>query len=609
MKVEEWKPLGIENLEDNALEAIKLNENEIIIAGPGAGKTELLAQKICFLLQCEICKSPKKILAISLKVDSAKNLKTRIIERIGKDYSSRFISQTFDAFFLSILKQFYKALPEQFKIKDTFNIYFIDYYNGEAQNLLDNCADEKVKLKTLNEEFFANDLENQHIVNKPLLQYDPNDIYDYVSLKLWKKLLNENKITFKMVARLVECIFVTNPAILKCYQTTYTHIILDEFQDITFIQYDILKTMFLKTTNILTAVGDDKQKIMTFAGAKENIFSDFKTDFNALQKELKNNYRSIPKLVNIQNNIIEFLYHKHGNCISKNENEDINTPCSIFEYKDNYKEAIHISYCIKKLLETCTPKDICILIRKRGFQYTHYLIEKLNELNIKCRLEDNYQKLLSEPVVNLIICALKCSLNYKYTNEYFILRNHFERFLSQTDFVKKMELIISLGKSINNENIENNINTIIELLDTEKIKSFYPQYKSSDYLEETIEEFFKLLISEFQQNNNLEYVLNEILGNDIIPIMTIHKSKGLEFENIILIGLEDNAFNHILEDRKTENCAFFVAFSRAKKRVIFTMCNKRRKQKGSIDEITTDNTKEFFDILKQAGVRIQKIDF
>lgn len=98
LKKSEWKETGGITLESAAKEAVKCEENALIIAGPGAGKTELLAQKAGYLFTTDVCKMPRKILAISFKKDAADNLKERILTRYGEKYKDRFISMTYVLF-------------------------------------------------------------------------------------------------------------------------------------------------------------------------------------------------------------------------------------------------------------------------------------------------------------------------------------------------------------------------------------------------------------------------------------------------------------------------------------------------------------------------------
>ena len=93
-----WVPCDGIELEKNADFVARSQDNILVVAGPGAGKTELLAQKASYLFQTNICSEPQKILAISFKKDAAENLKKRVAKRCGKEVENRFISMTFDAF-------------------------------------------------------------------------------------------------------------------------------------------------------------------------------------------------------------------------------------------------------------------------------------------------------------------------------------------------------------------------------------------------------------------------------------------------------------------------------------------------------------------------------
>src|SRR5437660_1650679 len=107
IKPSEWRPEGIRSLEPAAERAVKSQINTLVVAGPGAGKTELLAQRACYLLNSGLCPHPRRILAISLKRDAAKNLRERVKLRCGAEFARRFDSLTFDAFSKSLLDRFY----------------------------------------------------------------------------------------------------------------------------------------------------------------------------------------------------------------------------------------------------------------------------------------------------------------------------------------------------------------------------------------------------------------------------------------------------------------------------------------------------------------------
>lgn len=110
MQTAEWTPVDGFDLEKATLEAVKSDYNLLVTAGPGSGKTELLAQRASFLLETATCVHPRKILAISFKRDAAKNLHERVTTRCGSALAKRFVSLTYDGFAKSLLDHFWKAL-------------------------------------------------------------------------------------------------------------------------------------------------------------------------------------------------------------------------------------------------------------------------------------------------------------------------------------------------------------------------------------------------------------------------------------------------------------------------------------------------------------------
>ena len=113
---DKWLPCDGITLEKDADTAVRCSDRHVLVAaGPGAGKTELLAQKAAFLFQTNQCRAPQKILAISFKTDAAENLRERVEQRCGAEIKGRFVSMTYDAFAKRILDHFMYALPESLR--------------------------------------------------------------------------------------------------------------------------------------------------------------------------------------------------------------------------------------------------------------------------------------------------------------------------------------------------------------------------------------------------------------------------------------------------------------------------------------------------------------
>ncbi len=132
----DWSPVGVNQLEANALKVVRSTAHRSVLAGPGAGKTELLAQRAAYLLQTGACPAPRRILAIAFKRDAARNLGQRVGQRCHRDHARRLDSVTFDAFAKSLLDRFGQALPVPWRPTPDYEILFPkgDLFRGLLQS-------------------------------------------------------------------------------------------------------------------------------------------------------------------------------------------------------------------------------------------------------------------------------------------------------------------------------------------------------------------------------------------------------------------------------------------------------------------------------------------
>lgn len=391
---EKWLPVDGMILEKNALEVVKSNNNMLVIAGPGAGKSELLAQRACYLLQTDECKEPRRILAVSFKKDAAVNIKERVVKRCGSELASRFDSMTFDAFAKSLVDQFLNAIPDEYRPLRNYNI-----------------IDDKELIKFLRKnEIFNYKYDKQYMEEINKLTYNILPFKEERSvIWLWKYIANkdENQIcylTFRMISRLAEYLIRRNPMIKKVLNMTYSHIFLDEYQDTTSLQYDLLKSCFYNETATITAVGDDKQRIMIWAGALRDAFDRFKRDFNAVDTMLIMNHRSAPRLLNIQKTIYREFFYKDSEVMfdidnnSKWNEDDGEAYLHLFNY--DYEEAKIIATEIRNIIQQgYMHRDICILVKQTPEKYCEKIIECLAEYSIIARNEAIYQDILKEELI------------------------------------------------------------------------------------------------------------------------------------------------------------------------------------------------------------------
>lgn len=589
VKSDVWFPKGDIILEEAALKAVKDVTNCLVIAGPGAGKTELLAQKLDYLFSTNKCISPKKILALSFKTDAAANLKDRVKKRYGDEYASRFTSLTYSAFEKRILDQFRNVLPEEIRPSKDYWIEEMEVIKevldrnglnttGMRMNRIKEIA-ERIALSE-NDSTIKNDLLKGTQSNKPVLLY-------------------------RQITKLSTQIIATNEYIRKALQMTYDFVFLDEFQDTTYAQYNLLKTCFLDSSCKLTAVGDNKQAIMRWAGAKPDIFPDYIRDFNSNEYQLSMNHRSVPKLVEFQKEVHQILNSNHSSIQTSNYPEFQEGEITLFEFENESLEAELIANDIElKIQGGIRPSEICILAKQKIDDYSSKLIAILSSKGIKARIENEYQELLKDPTCNLLLDLISCSqgkrdpLIWENISHFYGNINGIDEFTDELSLAKSYKeidnVIIDIASLISNfipdkDSMLNLIDCIIEKIDEKRIISNFSTYNGKSDLDIIVKNFSKLLYKEYSQTQGewLDIVSN-FKGENSIPIMTIHKSKGLEYEVVYFLGLEDSAFWNFNNQPEEDKSAFFVALSRAKSHLIFTYCklrNNRAQNNRNINEI------------------------
>jgi superfamily I DNA/RNA helicase len=624
---DEWNPIGIDSLEERASKAIKnISNNILVVAGPGSGKTELLAQKACYLLQTGICTFPRRILAISFKRDAAANLKNRVILRCGSELARRFDSMTFDAFAKSLLDRFKNGLPQKRRVSKDYEIDYTLFNDRNTRGLLESIVGTNGLTYGSIAEIEPSNFERRYMCSKKLNEngFEEADPGFIAAELLWNQLIknvSNSKLTFPMISRLTEYLLIKNRKILQALQFTYSYVFLDEFQDTTNIQYDLVKTCFLNTSSKLIAVGDNKQRIMDWAGALDRIFDKYQFDFKSENISLLFNYRSTQNLVNIQYNISCAIENKEIEKIIAKNAESEDDGCFVYSF-DNYEsEAEYISNMIENIInnERIVPRDICILSRNRPDVYSQHLKDVLIRRKIKARVESEVQDLLSEPLTKLIINYLKLSVynrspeDWSQLRDYYILTNGYddenlttliERRINQD--IKVLKDKIMMIKIIDEPIIFSLIKDIIKMLDENKLKNEYRQYSQGNYYRDIVKQIAEKLTTSFS-DLSWKKAMDEFEGKDSIPIMTIHKSKGLEYHTVIFIGLEDSALWGFNSNPMSETCSFFVAFSRAKKRVVFTFC-RERPDRGSVRRQSRTNIYPLYELLTSAGIKIHDIN-
>ncbi len=362
---------------------------------------------------------------------------------------------------------------------------------------------------------------------------------------------------------------------------------------------------------------------MVWAGADVEVFNKFKDDFEAETCELLMNYRSAPRLIKIQKILIENISGDDNNISAHEDWDDEDGVCEIWNFKNSQKEAEVISAEIRKWIDDdgLTPNDICIIVKQKPDEYYGILNDEMTKYGVKIRNESKLQDLISEECVRIlldvIICAFSKSAKEEWLNTRELIKilksfslneesDYKKLRLFDQEFGLEIEKINKLFLRITNEvELKSGLYIIIDFFNKEKFLNLYPQYKQGTFFDKQINDLSKYLWKEFELYNNWVESVESLRGNDSIPLMTIHKSKGLEYNTIIFIGLEDGAFWNFRKQPEEDTCAFFVALSRAKVRVIFTFCESRphNRHPGSISNITS-----LYSMLYESGL-VETRDF
>ena len=577
VKSDDWLAKGDIILEKAALEAVKNVNNCLVIAGPGAGKTELLAQKLDYLFSTNECISPKKILALSFKIDAAANLKDRVKKRYGEEYASRFTSLTYSAFEKRILDQFRNVLPEEIRPSKDYLIEEMEVIKEVLDRNGLNTTGMKIGCIKKNAESIALG-ENDSIIKNDLLKGTQN---------------NKPVLFYKQITKLATQIIDTNEYVRKALQMTYEFVFLDEFQDTTYDQYNLLTACFLGSSCKLTAVGDNKQAIMRWAGANPDIISDYNRDFNATGYQLLMNHRSVPKLIEFQKEVHQILNSNNSPFQPNNYPNFGKGEITLFEFDNENSEAETIANDIEsKIKSGIRPSEICILAKQTVNVYSSKLILKLNCKGIKARIENEYQDILKDPTCNLLLDLISCSqgkrspLIWENISNFYSNINGIDEFTDELALArsyKEIDNIISDIASLisnfipNEDSMISLIECIIEKIGDKRIISNFSIYNGKSDLTTIVKSFSKMLYKEYSQSQGAWIdIVSNFRGENSIPIMTIHKSKGLEYDVVYFLGLEDSAFWSFDNQPEEDKSAFFVALSRAKSHLIFTYCNRRQ---------------------------------
>ena len=383
----------IDDLNDEQKEAvISEGRPQLVLSGAGSGKTRVLTYKIIYLLRVKNI-PPENILALTFTNKAANEMKERIINLIGANYTKKLTMGTFHSIFCKILRKniIYlkgKKYKADFKIivehesKDIIKNIIEDDFSNEFElylyikNFNDNVNREKM-LRRLTKQFkekislfknrgitYEQYAELQKELDEDNMNFTPffKNVYKNYVLKCQEK----NLMDFDDLLLNTMILFSdkNNIKILEKYQNIFQYILVDEYQDTNPVQYEIIKALAWNNKNIFV-VGDDYQNIYSFRGASKLNIDYFKNNFSGCKEtKLCQNYRSNSTIVEVSNKLIKNNKHQiFKNLFSKIKETD--GRIKLLTCKNGIDEASKVAFIIQELIKNrkCNYKDIVILYR------------------------------------------------------------------------------------------------------------------------------------------------------------------------------------------------------------------------------------------------------
>lgn len=564
----------------------------LVLAGPGSGKTLVITERTKYLIN-EYNIPPQEILVITFTKAAANEMKERFLLSIKKE-STGVNFGTFHAVFFTILKYAYR-------------------YNAS------NIIREEVRVQIIRElihQFHMEYEDEKEFINEllseiSLIKGDRIDINNYYSVNCSseifrdiyrgyeKKLRVSNLIDFDDMLVLCHQLLAERKDILAFWQNKFQYILIDEFQDINKIQYDIIR-MLAKPQDNLFVVGDDDQSIYRFRGAKPEIMLKFHEDYkNAKQVLLDINYRSTSTIVTAASKLVSCNVKRYSKRISsiKKQGKDI-----VIKHFDTL------------LMENQAIADEVLKLNKAGIELSRMailvrtnlgygsLLHKLMEYNISFLMKDNIPNIYDHWIAKDILAYISIAMGKTDRSYYLQIINRPKRYISRECFdtaevnllhvkdyyedkswvlerLDKLEYDLSLIGRTNPFAAINYIRRGIgydEYLEEYAIQRRIKLEELTEVLDElqenarefnTYAEWFAH-IEQYKEELKKQVMESKNKDKDSLTIATMHGSKGLEYEVVFIIDANEGITPHkkaVLDsDIEEERRLFYVAMTRAK---------------------------------------------
>ncbi|MEA4957821.1 ATP-dependent DNA helicase Rep [bioreactor metagenome] len=530
-----------------------IKQNIIVNAPPGSGKTTIMAKRIDYLIQNHLIKFPFRILGLTFSNAAANEMKSRLF---SNELTSKLQITTFHSFAFSILKSYanYIGLKNDFKIlsdhesKKLKRRLIIKHFNKELNEIIPQNKKNQIDIYQEKYKVWINETLLKCNNYKSVL----DSKFNLIMNEYRQKLKDKNVLDYDYLLYYSNMLFESNSNVLKYYSSSFRYMVIDEFQDTNVLQFNLIKKIILSSNNLVNilVLCDSNQAIYAFQGATTENIENAKKEFNCKEFNLKKDYRiSSPEIKKIKINVSLKIDDFYTTLMDENEK----IPLNLFDNENN--ELRFVMKILNELIKDGVDlEDIAIIAP------------------VEWRLKNLKRHLLKNSIDHVYVPSLSKS---KIIEKY---KNIFDSLLSFKNENNTLNQTIFNICSKNRVNVNTDA---IKLLIS--ISKRYDKKYNNLSLNDKIEKFY----NEFLLDINIEDLLKNSF-KDKIFLSTIHGVKGLEFENVIIIGLENKVIPHhsvcekcnngenvLLDELSDALKLLYVGITRAKNKLYLTGIGRR----------------------------------
>lgn len=578
------------------------NGPAMVLAGPGSGKTLVITRRVEYLIK-KYGVRPEQILVITFTKAAAKEMRERFA-RITKEDRFPVTFGTFHGIYYGILKWAYRMNASNIFSEEEKMMLLREVIAGMELEI----EDEKEFLQGIVSEI--GQIKNNRL---SLEEYESSNCSDQMFCQIYEEYERRRKLLKKIDFddMLVLCyeLFQKRPDILQMWQKKFQYILIDEFQDINQVQYDVIRMLALPENNLFI-VGDDDQSIYRFRGARPEIMLGFSKDYpNAKSIILDVNYRSTKAVVSAARRVIERNKNRYQKeIITVNEQGD---NVHIQEVRHPVEESHYVREQIAKAVAAGTePSQIAVLYRTNT--EPRALVETFMEYHIPFQMKEHLPNLYEHFIGRDFQAYMRMALGGRDRGDFLMIMNRPNRYIGRdsvdrgeisfenlrkyymekdwmVDRIDQLEVdlkVISrmtpyaaiqyIRKSVGYDLFLNEY-AIKRKMKLEDLQELIREMEERAKEFKTIEEWFAH-IEKYTEELRLQAV-TRTENRNAVSLMTFHAAKGLEYDTVFIIGANEDVTPYkkaeLPEEMEEERRMFYVAMTRAKKHLTISYVREK----------------------------------